>query len=180
MTENEVYSQSRLSKGKKPFPLSLIVLFLPGILFGVGLLLVRNHPRFTWLSSIVDYPVEFWIIFVSGMFASIAGFLDWNYHRSGRALIGRAEHHSEVLALTVGGLPLFLLMAAASILSQPFVLLLPILIVVLFTTVMICYDEFVFHRKRCRAYETLLHRVLVFGNGIAWLAWMNWCFVRQG
>jgi hypothetical protein len=44
---------------------------------------------------------------------------------------------------------------------------------------MICYDEFVFHRKRCGRYETMLHRLLVFGNGIAWLAWMHWCFVRE-
>ena len=148
MAENEAASPSQLSKGQKRFYLSLVVLFLPGILFGLGLLLVRNHPRFAWLSSTADYPVEFWIIFVSGVLASTAGFLDWNYHRSGRTVIGRPEHQSELVALAAGGLPLFLLMATASILPKPSLLLLPILIVVLFTTVMICYDEFVFHRKR--------------------------------
>ena len=102
------------------------------------------------------------------------------YHRSGRTAVGRAEHHSELLALTCGGLPLFTLMVVASILHEPNVLLVPILMVVLFTTVLICYDEFVFHRKRCGVYETFLHRVLVLGNGMAWLAWMNWCFVRGG
>ena len=59
-------------------------------------------------------------------------------------------------------------------------LLLPIIVVALFTATLICYDEFVFHRKRCGVYETLLHRLLVFGNGVAWLAWMHWCFVREG
>ena len=69
-------------------------------------------------------------------------------------------------------------MAAASVMPRPQLLLVPVLLVVLFTTVAISYDEVVVHRKRCGAYETALHRVLVFGNGIAWLAWMHWCFVR--
>ena len=92
--------------------------------------------------------------------------------------MGRAEHHSELVALAGGGLPLFVLMAAASVVPRPQRLLIPVLLVVLFTAVTISYDEFVFHRKRCGAYETLLHRLLVFGNGLAWLAWMHWCFVR--
>src|SRR5436305_1488931 len=83
-------------------------------------------------------------------------------HRSGRAAIGRAERHSELVALAGGGLPLFALMAAASVLPRPQVLLIPILVAVLFTAAMICYDEFVYHRKRCGRYETALHRLLVF------------------
>jgi hypothetical protein len=111
--------------------------------------------------------------------ATAAGAADWRFHRSGKTAIGRPEHRSELLALAGGGLPLFALMAAASVLPRPHVLLIPVLVVVLFTVVMICYDEFVFHRKRCGAYETLLHRLLVFGNGVAWLAWVHWCFVRE-
>ena len=42
-----------------------------------------------------------------------------------------------------------------------------LLLVALFTTVCICWDEFVFHRARCGPYETALHRALVFGNGLA-------------
>jgi predicted membrane protein len=68
-------------------------------------------------------------------------------------------------------------MAAASVISNPTPLLLPILVVALYTTVMICHDEFRFH-TRCGRFESLTHRLLVFGNGIAWLAWMHWCFVR--
>jgi hypothetical protein len=160
-------------------PLSLVALFLPGALFGLGLLLVRDQPRYAWVGSPWLHPWEFWVILVSGLAATVAGVLDYAYHRSGKTVIGRPEHNSELAALAGGGVPLFVLMAVASVVSQPRWLLLPILVVVLATTVMICYDEFVFHRKRCGAYETLLHRVLVLGNGVAWLAWCHWCFVRE-
>ncbi len=162
------------------WPLSLAALFLPGALFGLGLLLVRGHPRFAWLSSVALFPWELWVLLTCGIVATIAGILDWRYHRSGKTVVGAAEHRSELLALAGGGVPLFGLMAAASVMPRPQVLLLPILLVVLFTAAVICYDEFVFHRKRCATYETLLHRLLVFGNSIAWLAWMHWCFVRGG
>ena len=161
-------------------PLTLLALFLPGGLFVLGLFLVRNDSRFAWLTDIAAYPWEFWIVAAAGLTATAGGVLDWRYHRSGRARVGGAEHRSELLALAGGGMPLFILMAAASVLPRPEVLLLPILVVVLFTAVLICYDEFVFHRKRCGRYETMLHRLLVFGNGAAWLAWVHWCFVRGG
>jgi hypothetical protein len=160
--------------------LTLLALFLPGVLFGLGLLLVRDRPGFFWLSSAAAYPWEFWAVLASGVVATAAGVLDWCYHRSGRTVVGAAEHRSELAALAGGGVPLFVLMAAASVLPRPQPLLLPILAVVLLTAALICYDEFVFHRKRCGAYETTLHRLLVFGNGLAWLAWMHWCFVRGG
>jgi hypothetical protein len=160
--------------------LTLVALFLPGVLFACGLLLVRNHPRYSWLSSPASYPWELWLLLVGGIVGTTAGVLDWRYHRSGKTVIGRPEHNSELAALAGGGLPLFLLMAAASSIDRPRILLIPVLVVVLFTVVMICYDEFVYHRKRCGPHETLLHRFLVFGNGIAWLAWAHWCFVRGG
>jgi hypothetical protein len=159
--------------------LTLIALFLPAALFATGLLLLRGQPRYHWLSALELYPWEFWVLLSSGAVATIAGVLDWRFHRSGHTVVGRAEHHSELVALAGGGLPLFVLMAAASVVERPQQLLLPVVVVVLFTAVVIAYDEFVFHRKRCGAYETTLHRLLVFGNGIAWLAWMHWCFVRE-
>jgi hypothetical protein len=158
---------------------TLIALFLPGALFGVGLLLLQDDPRFAWLTGAAAFPWELWVIACAGTAATAGGVLDWSYHRSGRAAVGRAEHRSELAALAAGGLPLFVLMAIASVVERPGVLLLPILVIVLFTAAMICYDEFVFHRRRCGRYETLLHRLLVFGNGVAWLAWMHWCFVRR-
>jgi hypothetical protein len=177
---SQTVSAARLRAGRTGFSPTLAALFLPGALFGLGLLLVRDQPRFAWLSSLSLYPWELWVILVSGLVATTAGVLDWRYHRSGRTVVGAAEHRSELLALAAGGVPLFVLMAVASVLPRPRVLLLPILVIVLFTAALICYDEFVFHRKRCGAYETLLHRLLVFGNGLAWLAWTHWCFVRGG
>ena len=175
-------SQSELlsaEAGDVRIPWTLLALFVPGVLFGLGLYLVSGDPRFAWLAHPGAYPWELWGIAGCGSVATVAGFLDYRFHRSGRTTIGRPEHHSELVALAGGGIPLFVLMALASLLARPAVLLLPILVVVLFTTVLICYDEFVFHRKRCGHYETILHRLLVFGNALAWLAWTHWCFVRD-
>ncbi|MCL1475863.1 hypothetical protein [Argonema antarcticum] len=88
------------------------------------------------------------------------------------------ERKYELLALA-GGVPLFILMAVASLMEKPTNFLIPVIIVVLYMTVLICYDEFLFHR-RCKPFETAMHRLLVFGNGFAWLAWAHWCFVRGG
>jgi hypothetical protein len=158
--------------------LTLLAQFVPGCLFVVGLFLLRNQQRYSWVSNWDESPWEFWIIALFGSIATAAGYADWSYHRSGKTAIGRPEHHSELMALACGGVPLFALMAAASVIARPQWLLLPILVVLVFTVTMICFDEFVFHRKRCGIYETALHRLLVFGHGIAWLAWMNWCFVK--
>jgi hypothetical protein len=165
--------------GPGRLPVNLIPLFLPGVLFGIGLFLLRDQPRYAWLASPAKYPWEFWLILACGLVATAAGVLDWRFHRSGKTVVGRAEHHSEFTAMAAGGLPLFVLMMAASIVPRPQLVLIPVLVAALFTSALICYDEFVFHRKRCDNYENLLHRLLVFGNGIAWLAWVHWCFVRE-
>lgn len=130
------------------------------------------------LAGLAELPWELWLIAVGGVAATICGVLDWRYHVTGRRLVGRRERHGELIALGLGGVPTFALMLFASVMEQPAPLLLPIVVVVLFTTAMICYDEFVFHRNRCTRYETALHRTLVFGNGLAWAAWMHWIFVR--
>ena len=158
-------------------PINLLAMLAPAILFPVGLALVRDHPRYTWLREPARYPWQLWTVAICGTLATIGGTLDWLHHRSGDTAVGRAEHLSHRAALAGGGLPLFFLMAAASVADRPTPLLLPILLVALFTTVMICHDEFRFH-ARCAPFETLTHRLLVFGNGVAWLAWMHWCFAR--
>src|SRR5262245_12651576 len=109
----QTLEDKRRSRRKRP-SLTLLALLLPGGLFGVCLLLVRGNPRFTWLADISHYPWEFWVILASGVVATAAGVADWRFHRSGQTTIGAREHHSELLALAAGGLPLFLLMAAAS------------------------------------------------------------------
>ena len=58
-------------------------------------------------------------------------------------------------------------------------MLIPVLIALIVTVILICYDEFLFHR-RCRWGEVLAHRALTFGNGLAFLGWAHWCFARVG
>ena len=159
--------------------LSLLSLLAPAVLFVFGLfwLVWREHPGYGWLTQPWRYPWELWMIAFWGTFATLGGLGDWVYHRLFSA-VGPVERKSHLLALASGGFPMALLMAWASVAEQSERLLIPILLVLLYTTTLICYDEFVFHVRRCQRLETLFHRALVFGNGFAWLAWMHWCFVR--
>jgi hypothetical protein len=142
------------------------------------LLLLREDARFAWLRDVRAYPPEFWIIALSGTAATGGGVLDWLYHRSGETTVGRREHRAHLLALGSGGLPLFVLLAFASLSQAPLRYLLPVLVLLIYTVVLISYDEFVFHR-RCARLETVAHRLLTFGNGLAFLAWAHWCFVSR-
>ncbi len=155
-------------------------MLVPAVLFPLGLWMLRNHPRFQWLSDPARYPWELWTVAVCGTLATIGGTLDWVFHRSGLTAVGRHEHRCHMAALVGGGIPLFLVMAFASLSHRPLSMLLPAIVIVIGTVVLICYDEFAFHTKRCDWFETLTHRALVFGNGLAWLAWSHWCFVRGG
>ena len=157
--------------------LTLAPLFLPviGMIAALGLG-SRLHPAFKWAAHPLQYPPELWIVILSGLVATLGGVGDWLFHRVFQS-VGPAEHHSHLLALATGGAPLFALMAFASVAENPTHWLLPIIVLVVYTTVLICYDEFVFHRRRCLPVETLLHRMIVFGHGTAWLAWMHWIFV---
>lgn len=162
---------------------SLVALFAPGIGFacGLGWLASQGGAPWAWLRTPPTWPWELWAIAVAGLLGTLGGCADWAWHRwVVKCAIGPAERRCELLAMAAGGGPLFLIMAAASVSARPLAWMLPAVVLVMATTAMICYDEFVFHRKRCRWLETLLHRVLVFGQGAAWLAWAHWCFVRGG
>jgi hypothetical protein len=124
------------------------------------------------------WPAQLWWIAVAGTAATVAGVLDWRFHRTGGRRVARAEHRAELLALVGGGL-LFLLLTTASVLETRGWLLAPIVATALVVAGLIAFDETRFHRA-CGAYETRLHRVLVGGNGIAFLAWLHWCFARGG
>jgi len=160
-------------------PAALLALFVPAVLFPLGLFLLRGDPRFAWLASPPDYPWELWAIALCGVMATFGGVGDWLFHRSGATVVGAGEHRAHLAALVGGGIPLFVLMVFASLSPRPVRFLLPVLIVLIATVVLICYDEFVFHR-RCGRFEALTHRLLTFGNGLAFLAWAHWCFVRGG
>ena len=156
---------------------ALAAMLVPAVLFPLGLFLLRDEPRFAWLGDVRSYPWELWAIAVCGTAATLGGALDWRFHRGGETVVGRREHRAHLLALAAGGVPLFALMAAASVSPRPARFLVPVLVVLIYTVVMICYDEFVFHR-RCGRFETFTHRLLTGGNGLAFLAWAHWCFVR--
>jgi hypothetical protein len=158
--------------------IALLAMLAPAVLFPVGLVLVSHQPAFSWALNPLRWPAELWVMAVFGSIATVGGVLDWLFHRSGQTSVGRPEHHSHVAALVGGGIPMFALMCAASLSTRPQLYLLPILVVFGYTLVLICYDEFVFHRKRCDTFETITHRMLTLGNGVAWLAWMCWIFVR--
>ncbi|WP_246137403.1 hypothetical protein [Myxococcus llanfairpwllgwyngyllgogerychwyrndrobwllllantysiliogogogochensis] len=159
---------------------NLLASLAPGTLFAVALALVSSQPRFSWLTEPLRYPWELWVVALAGTTATVAGVADWRYHRVAQLRVGPNEHRAEFLALAGGGFPLFLLMCAASVARRPLAFLLPVLIVLIGTVVLICYDEFVFHRRRCDAWEALLHRILLGGHATAFLAWAHFCFVREG
>jgi hypothetical protein len=124
------------------------------------------------------WPGELWLLAAAGGVATVGGILDWRYHRGGGRRIGAAEHRTERRALLLG-VPLFALLVAASVMQSPEPLLVPIVVLALVMAGFVVHDETRFHRA-CTRYETLLHRLLVGGNGVAFLAWLHWCFCRGG
>lgn len=171
-----------LPRNKRPIRpaslLSLGLLFAPGVLFILALALLKDsHPRFTWFrtDNLTGYPWQFWGIGLFGVIATLGGAGDWLFHKV-YVTVGPNEHHSHILALGAGGI-VFLLMALASVADQPLHWLIPVVVGLLATVTLICYDEFAFHVRRCKPFETMLHRMLVFGQGVAFLCWLHWVFV---
>lgn len=154
--------------------LGLATLLLPGTAFVCGLVLVSGRPGYVDLADPSTVPWTLWTIGVAGTIALFAGLLDLHYHVTGKRIVSKRERHGELVALGLGGAPLLVLMMLASVAESPARLLTPIVIVLGFTVVMVCLDEFVYHRKSCTPYEATLHRVIVFGNGTAFLAWFHW------
>lgn len=154
--------------------LGLTTLLFPGAAFVWGLTRVSGLPGYVDLSDWRSVPASLWIIGACGTIATLAGLLDFEYHFTGRRVVGKRERSGELIALGLGGAPLFVLMMAASWATDPGVFLAPIVLLTMFTVAMVCFDEFVYHRRACTRYETTLHRVLVFGNGAAFLAWFHW------
>ncbi len=159
--------------------LSLILLFIPAVLFGLLLFVFKDNSKLLIADYFPYLPWQFFIITVFGLIATVGGVLDWRFHRNPLNMkIPKKEREAEAAALGLGGIPMFILMWLAMISSNPTNFLIPILIVLIYTVVAISYDEFVFHIKRCEKLEKTYHRMLVFGNGLAWLAWFHFIFCR--
>jgi hypothetical protein len=149
-------------------------LLLPGAAFVWGLTRVSGLPGYLDLSDWRSIPASLWIIGVCGTLATVAGLLDLHYHVTGRRRVSKRERYGELIALGLGGTPLFALMMVASGTTEPRPFLTPIVILTMFTVAMVCLDEFVHHRRACSRYEAALHRTLIFGNAAAFLAWFHW------
>jgi len=159
--------------------LSLILLFIPAVLFGLLLFVFKDNAKLQIVGSFPYLPWQFLAITLFGVIATVGGVLDWRFHRNPLNMkIPKKERAAEAAALGLGGIPMFLLMWFAMISSNPTNYLIPILIVLIYTVVAISYDEFVFHIKRCGNLENTYHRMLVFGNGIAWLSWFHFIYCR--
>lgn len=157
--------------------LSLILLFIPAVLFGILLFLYGHHLKVKVSSHFPYLNWQFYAIAVFGTIATIGGVLDWKYHRNPLNMkIPKKERDAEALALGAGGIPMFLLMWFAMLSPNPANFLIPILVVLIYTVVGISYDEFVFHIKRCGKLENRYHRMLVFGNGLAWMCWFHFIY----
>lgn len=157
---------------------SLILLFIPPILFLVLLILYREEPSISFKSTFPFVPFQFYFIALFGAIATLGGVLDWSFHRTELQMkISKKERDAEAAALGLGGIPMFILMSTAMLSEYKDWLLIPIILILIYTVVAICYDEFVFHRVRCGKKETVYHRMLVFGNGLAWLFWFQYIYV---
>ncbi|MCW7469268.1 hypothetical protein [Leptospira kanakyensis] len=155
------------------------MLFAPAGLFLSFLILFIDHSKLSISENFPYFAWQFHVIIVTGIVATIGGFLDWRFHRKTLNMkISRKERIVEAIALGLGGLPMFFLMWFAMVSTKPFEFLIPIILVLIFTVSAICYDEFIFHKKRCGNLENLYHKMLIFGNGIAWLAWFHFIYVR--
>ena len=159
--------------------LSLILLFIPAFAFLLFLILFRENELLEITSVFPYLPWQFIAVGFFGIIATIGGVLDWSYHRNPLNMkIPQKERDAEAYALGYGGVTMFVLMVFATLSSMPNYWLIPIVIVLIFTVVLISYDEFVFHIKRCGRLENIYHRLLVFGNGLAWLSWFSFIYVK--
>src|SRR5205085_1502262 len=76
---------------------ALGAMLVPAVLCPLGLLLLRNDPRFAWLRDASAYPWELWAIAACGTAATLGGILDWRFHRCGETVVGRREHRAHLL-----------------------------------------------------------------------------------
>ncbi|MCB9670269.1 MAG: hypothetical protein H6734_12405 [Alphaproteobacteria bacterium] len=165
----------RIQAGWRHAP-SLALSLVPGVGFVLALPAVASDPRFAFVVRPLDWPWQLAVVAVAGSIATAAGVADWVYHRTADVRIGPNERRAELLALLFGGVPTFLLLAAATVADRPGPFLLPILATLIFTVFAVAWDELLFHRRRCGPLENALHRTLTVGHAVAFLAWMDFVY----
>lgn len=153
---------------------TLIGVLAPALALPLLMALAGGAARLPALSAPATWPPAFWVMAIAGSVATVAGVQDWRFHRGGGRIVPAAERRAEAAALTAGAVA-FALLAIASWVADPRPLLIPVIAVALVTAALIAFDEARFH-ARCSRRETLLHRLLVGGNGVAFLAWCHACF----
>ena len=156
---------------------SLVAVLAPGLAMPLLLWFAPSAWALPPLGSPASWPAAFWVRAIAGTIATGAGVLDWRFHRCGGRRIAAEERRAERLALSLGP-PLFALLTLASGPLPLSRVLVPVVAVALVMAGLIVFDEVRFHRA-CGRYETRLHRLLVGGNGIAFLAWLAWCAQRE-
>ena len=156
--------------------MSLVALLIPVLAMPLLLMLAPPGSDLPGLDP-RSWPWCYYGMAIGGSVATVAGALDWRFHRNGGRRIAAAERRAELAAMALG-VPLFALLTAASLVQDARPWLLPATIVALAMTALITFDETRFHRG-CSRYETALHRLLVFGNGIAFACWFGWCSCRE-
>ncbi len=130
--------------------LSLILLFIPAVLFVLLLFIFRENSELHLAHYFPYLPWQFLVIALFGVIATIGGILNWRFHRNPLNMkIPKRERDAEAMALGFGGVSMFVLMWFAMMSIKPSNFLIPILIILIYTVVAISYDEFVFHMKRC-------------------------------
>jgi len=157
--------------------MTLLTVLMPVLLMP---LLLGCAPAAWGLPSLAPsaWPAAFWVMAISGVVATVAGLLDWRFHRNGGRSVGKTERRLELMAMSCGG-PMFAMLSIASVSNRPLAWLVPIVSTALVMAALIACDEIRFHRV-CGRYETVLHRVLVGGHTVAFLAWLSWCMQRGG
>jgi hypothetical protein len=109
--------------------LSLILLFVPAVLFISLSFIFWNHPLVA-LDKQIHW--QFIAIGICGIIATSGGVLDWQYHRNPLNMkIPKKERDAEAVALGLGGLPMFVLMWLAMVTQYKSALLIPIILVLI-------------------------------------------------
>jgi hypothetical protein len=169
-----------MERGRNP-PHALIGALIPGAAFVVLLVTAsRTDARFAWVARPWTAPWPIFAIAIAGTIGLAGTVSDFVYHRRKPApIVGPLEHRAHVLALFTGGVPLFAIMAAATLASNAMRLLVPVIVVAMSVVLWVAYDEYVFHRRRqCAPVEETFHLMANLGNAAAFLAWVQWVFVE--